>query len=45
MTVTAPLPFRPLCLRLALGTRVCGVRVDVIKDLWEVVSGTGSRCF
>ena len=41
VTVRAPAPYRPLCLELALGTRVCGVRVDAVKDLREVVSVGG----
>ncbi|EFN56573.1 hypothetical protein CHLNCDRAFT_144252 [Chlorella variabilis] len=37
MTVRAPVPYPPICLDLALGTRVCAVRVDAVRDLIDTV--------
>ncbi|PSC75775.1 hypothetical protein C2E20_1281 [Micractinium conductrix] len=37
ITVRGPAPFPPICLELALGTRVCVVRVDSIQVLWQKV--------
>lgn len=38
LTVNAPAPYPPLCLRLALGTRVCVVRVDAMNVIIDTVS-------
>lgn len=37
ITVTWPVTVPPICLELALGTRVCAVRVDSAQDLMRVV--------
>ncbi|KAI7846434.1 hypothetical protein COHA_000046 [Chlorella ohadii] len=37
LTVNAPAPYPPLCLPLALGTRVCVVRVDATNVLLDTV--------
>ena len=31
------MPYPPICLDLALGTRVCAVRVDAVRDLIDTV--------
>ncbi len=38
ITVTWPVSVPPLCLQLALGTRVCAVRVDSAEVLYQTVS-------
>ncbi len=42
LTVNAPAPYPPLCLPLALGTRVCVVRVDATNVLLDTVRGSAS---
>ncbi len=43
ITVTWPVPVPPMCLALALGTRVCALRVDSAEVLYTTVSS--SVCF
>lgn len=42
LTVNAPAPYPPLCLPLALGTRVCVVRVDAMNVIIDTVSSVCS---
>lgn len=39
LSVNAPAPYPPLCLPLALGTRVCVVRVDAMNVMLDTVRG------
>lgn len=39
ITVTWPVPVPPMCLQLALGTRVCAMRVDSAEVLYKTVGG------